>query len=48
MMSSRDGESNLSFQVTHPGSFCVAPLTFELKLQSVSIQSLGGRSQISN
>lgn len=30
MMSSWDGKSNPSFQVTHPVSFCVAPLTFEL------------------
>lgn len=29
-MSSWDGKSNPSFQVTHPVSFCVAPLTFEL------------------
>lgn len=31
MMSSWDGRSNPSFQVTHSVSFCVAPLTFELQ-----------------
>lgn len=47
MMSSWDGKSNPSFQVTHPVSFCVTPLTFELN-SDVFPFFPSGNTQISN